>query len=594
MSTQIFITPNQCKPEFTKIVEHSFGFKPQDELERPPTQLLIGGKPEGLSAFFWSSLDYNFRTDYIAGLINPLKSIDQALSVPVPINLVPDDIVTMVGTAHFNNALAWIRGGYNVKLILGVYYINCSDFNKETLAQTYTFIPVETFDFNDSGIACFSTETILSSNFDKHDARLVIGYNIYAECPINEGRDCTPPIVFDPFVTITQTLDVERPCAAGVTNFIIRNCCEPVITELVNIPGLQVGSFHVDDEGNCWEVMSASTDVTNFTRNFVNNYDSCQKCQDENGCPDNLIIASCCIEGQEYVTGSLPGLSVGDTFVDNHGLCWYVSNNTPAPISEESITVDTIIMGDCEECRDANPCPTFWYIQACCKTPLSEIIATTVALNSGDAFVDTDGICWTVNSEAFSLPTNYDIVVDTVYTGGVNNCEDCQTANPCPEEYFVTVRACCDTDRVEVIAVPAESMVFFEGLIFSDQYNICWEVMSYSTTGVGTYTLNTFKFGTYESCFECITASGKGGCPTLWQVRDCSTTIVYTAKAFSFLTVGSFYNGGLDTEVGMVPICFEVLGYGYPDIDPLSVIVPPLSSEWASCLECVRNLSDNN
>jgi hypothetical protein len=586
MGTQIFITPNQCKPEYTKIVEHSFGFTPQGQFATPPTKLLIGDLA-GSGWLVWSTSNYGKSIGYSAGLIDAVKNRDQAVSIPLPINLVKEDIVTMNGTAYFNNARDWIIGGYDVKLILGIYYINCSDFDITPEVFAYTFIPVETFDFNTQGIACFSTEKILSSNFDKHNTRLVIGYNIYAECA-EEG--CTPPaMVPAPIVSISHTLDIERPCAASITNFIIRNCCDPVITELVNMPELVVGNFHVDDEGNCWEVMEASNDVTNFTRNFVNNYDSCQKCQDENGCPDNLVIGSCCVEGFELVSGSLPGLVVGDTFVDNNGLCWNVNSDTAAPISEESITVVSITTGDCAGCIGTNPCPTFWNIQACCKTPLSEIIATTVVLNSGDTFVDTDGICWTVNSEAFSLPTNYDIVVDTVYTGGVNNCEDCQTANPCPEEYFVTVRACCDTDRVEVIAVPAEFMVFFEGLVFSDEYKICWEVMSYSTTGVGTYLLTNFNVGSYKDCFMCINDVAAQACSTLWQVRDCSTNIVYTATAFNnILTVGSFHEGDLDTGGELIRICFEVLGYGYPAINPLSVFVR--DTQWGSCIECLENI----
>jgi hypothetical protein len=574
MSTQIFINPNTCKPEFTKIAGHSFTFTPNviDPV------LFSGGTLTGQS--IWSVTTYDYSNAIFAPVV---LEADKNAGIPLPINLIPDDIVTISGTAYFNNVQAYVDENFDVSLVLGVYYFGC----RSNDATGFTFIPIESFAFKTNNSLCFETSVTLGSSFDIHDTRFLVGFNIAADC-LGPG-ECIYPILAEPdLATVSYTFDIERPCAVGITNFIIRNCCEPIITELVNIAGLTVGSFHVDDEGNCWEVMSASQDVTNFTRNFVDIYTSCVECQTVNPCPLNLTISSCCVIGTEYVTGSLPGLNVGDTFVDNNGLCWSVAQETGAPISEESITVDTIVTGDCFDCTDANPCPEFWVVSSCCGT-LEEIIATTVALNTGDAFVDTNGICWTVEGSVSALPTNYGIVVDTVYTGAVfpdTNCSVCIAANPCPTEYFLTIRMCCDNDRVEVTSVPSAFMSFSEGSIFSDPYGLCWEVMSYSTIGVETYPINwTSAFiSNYQNCFACINSKGKALCIGIWEVRDCATDIVYVVSSASsggLATIGSFYNGSI---VGLPRLCLEVLGYGYPALGIAGQL--SLSPELGSCEEC--------
>ena len=582
MSTQIYINPNTCKPEFTKIAAHSFSFVPEYPVPLPG--LYSGGNngPEGQAT--WSRDNFDYLNSSLAPII---READKAIGISLPINLVSDDIVTLSGTVYFNNTQIYVEAGFDVSLILGVYYFNCVD--KEPIG--FTFIPVESFAFENNSL-CFATSITLGSNFDIHNTRFLVGFNIGIDCPTM----CLDPAPENNLATVSYTFDIERPCAVitSESNFIIRNCCEPLITELVNIAGLTVGSFHVDDEGNCWEVISASTDVTNFTRNFTDIYTSCIECQATNPCPLNLKIESCCVQGQEYVTGSLPGLDVGDTFVDNNGLCWVVSSTTGGPISEESITVVTEIIGDCTVCTTANPCPDFWKVISCCGQ-LQETIATTVALISGDSFVDTNGICWSVNLSATSLPTNYGIVVDTVYsvTPGTN-CSLCTTANPCPTEYFITVRACCDNDRVEVISVPTAYMSFSEGSIFSDNYGVCWEVMSYSTTGVETYpiTWTAPGIGNYLTCDSCINTKGKANCTLYWEVRDCATDLVYTVTSNSspaFMpTIGSFYNGNLGTPTR---VCFEVLGYGYPQLGTSGSLFS--FPEFGSCEECNITLPGN-
>jgi hypothetical protein len=583
MGTQIFINPDGCRVEYTKISAHSFSFEP--ELFTPET-LFYGGfsSPDGFATWSWPF--FNYTNSALAPVIGVF---DKSAGIPLPINLVAEDVVTISGTAVFNNYNAYTANGWVITLQVGVNYFNCE---RPDEIPSFTFIPLESFVLTNPGTVCFETSVTLGSNFDTHETRFLVGFNIIAICP--DTAECVNPGVLPPnLAAVSYTFDIQRPCAVNTSesNFIIRNCCEPIITELVNIPGLQVGSFHVDDEGNCWEVISASQDVTNFTRNFVDNYTSCVECQNANPCPLNLKIGSCCVQGQEFVTGSLPGLDVGDTFVDNHGLCWDVSDTTSGPISEESIVVDTIILGGCEDCTTANPCPSFWNVFSCCNRSLKEVIASSVVLNLGDTFVDTNGICWSVGPEADRLPTNYDIVVDTVYTGAVDpetNCDLCITANLCPLEYFLTIRACCDPDRVEVTSL---SVAISEGRVFMDEYGICWEVMSYSTTGLVTYPLDSEGIqGIYENCADCVNSGGRRGCPILYQVRDCNTNIVYTAISLSLLTVGSYYPGIYESEQQS---CFEVLGYGYPETNPLEIFIKSLETNLATCEECQITIEGN-
>lgn len=581
MSTQIFIKPDGCKVEYTKIAAHSFSFVPVPEVA---SGLLYGGyngvdvndKPVYAT---WSRDIFNYENSTFAPNVT---YTDKSAGIPLPINLVTEDVVTISGTAFFNNAKVYIQSGYSLSLVLGVYYFDCND--QSDFVKSFTFIPVESFPFVDPTV-CFETSVTLNSNYDLHKTRFLVGFNIVAECTAEE---CPPFILPVPnLATLSYTFDIQRPCADAATggNFIIKNCCEPIITELVFNPGLIVGNFYSDDEGNCWEVIEESTDVTNFTRTFVDNYISCQECIDNNPCPQNLKISSCCVQGQEFVTGSLPGLVVGDTFVDNNGLCWFVDSETSGPISEESITVDTIITGNCEDCTTANPCPDFWFVDSCC-TKIKEIIATTVPLNTGDAFVDTNGMCWSVGAAAQQLPTNYDIVVNTVYsvipTPYSTTCEVCIASNPCPTEYFLTVRACCDNDRVEVISVPAQYMSFSEGTVFSDPYGVCWEVMSYSTTGVETYPINFNEVRIFPDCDSCTVKGEK--CILLYQVRDCNTDVIYTASVINnLLTVGLYYTGSNNIDEQS---CFEVLGYGYPETNPLEILISVSALGFPTCEDC--------
>lgn len=596
MLTQIFIKPDGCKTEYTKIASHSFVFKPL--LKVSPERLFLAGNYVGgvqvdPNLAVWSTTNYNVGRDYLAGsLTKKIKTDAAGMGIPIPINLLSNDTITLTGTLGFPYALSAIVLGYELTFIIGVYQYSCKGSTTPDGIEAYTFVPILSSTIDEMGVVCFNQEVTLGSNYDLHDTKLLVGCEISAVCPSGE---CLP-ISGENYATVSYTLDVQRPCQVIPSDFIIRNCCEGSITELVHIPGLVVGNFHVDNEGNCWEVIEQSNDTTNFTRTFTDIYNTCLECQNANPCPANLKIESCCVEGQEYVTGSLPGLTVGDTFVDNYGLCWTVSDETGAPISEESITVDTIITGDCETCKTANPCPYFYGVQSCCAE-IGGVIAVPNLLNEGDAFVDTNGICWRVTKvDTGQLPTIYGIEVDTVYPyqgEGVEptSCDLCIAANPCPTEYFITIKSCCDTDRVEVAQVPADYMIFYEGFVFSDYWGLCWEVTSFSTTGTATFEIWPWSalkpdFSGFDQCESCL---GNYGCSMIYQVKDCQTDITYDVFLNFDLTIGAIYPLSIDNFGTRIESCFEVLGYAYPTYPNEYIKGDARDKVFLECIDCLLN-----
>jgi hypothetical protein len=546
----------KCSPEIFKIVNHSFYM---DSNLDEPSVLFYGAlfKPP---MSIWSSTKYNQIDEF-----NPLVVRPQIPSgIPIPTNLFNGDVITINGSAYIDKLLELNDLKYRVQFVYGIFSFDCSDTN--VFIPSYTFMPIKYLPVdqeggNFDGKICFNNKITLSSKYDVHTTRLYLGFAFEIIC--EDGLGECEVLLEKPTATVSYTLDVTRPCEILSTGcFIIRNCCEPTVTELVNSPGLQVGSFHVDTEANCWEVISESNDVTNFTRTFLNNYESCAKCQDEYACPQNLVIESCCVQGTEFVTGSLPGLALGDVFVDNNSLCWRVVGETGAPLSEESITVVSIIPdAECGDCTTLNPCPTMYFIESCCSK-YAEVIASTTSLNIDDAFVDNFGICWRVmDKDLDQLPTNYNIDVVTIYPGGgpVVSCEVCTTANPCPPFYYLTVRLCCDLNRVEVIQILSEFMAFTEGSILRDLFGLCWEVMSYSTTGLPTFIYYDNKpFEKFETCLACL-QGGKGGfCFNAYEVQDCNGIIfqvIVGSPPEVDVNVGSFYYDEITQK------CYTVLGY---------------------------------
>ena len=593
-SSPLVATSTSCKPEFIKIASHSCNVI-TGLIENEQLTVLFGGMPYDYNNSYlpiWSTELYGYKFPFATPMIG---NFEKALGIACPANLVKNDVLRISGTAYFNNHEAYVKiAGYDVNFFIAVSVFDCSETDFASgMYPSFTLIPLQNYSFDKDGSLCFSAQVTIPKNYDLHTTRFLVGTGATAVCP--DGGTCILPALENTnLISLSYTLDVERPCAAELNNYIIKNCCEPIITELVYVPdGLTVGDFLSDDEGNCWEVVSTSLDVTNFSRNFVNNYVSCDECQSDNGCPANLVIQSCCAPGAEFVTGSLPGLQLGDTFVDNHGLCWNVVGETSAPISEESITVTEIINGACEECQTLHPCPIFYKVSSCCLD-VGVIIASTTVLNLGDAFVDQFGKCWTVGEvNVNSLPTDYGIDVVTVYPTpipGEKNCGPCINDNPCPTEYFLTIRACCDTDRVEVTSIPAQFLNFGEGVIISDIWKLCWEVMSVSTVGTETYQIWNWpdepSIPVYQDCQDCIGQiyGGKKTCYMLFEVINCVTNITSVAICrlpFDPINFGQYYVDKKSEE------CYQIIGYGYPAFnDPITELDLGLNWSAGTCELC--------
>lgn len=631
MSTQIFLgNSGGCKPEYTKIVSHSFAFK--TSAESPTKSLFLGGNYIGgyqttSAQALWSTTNHNIDLPYTAGNITQaIKTGGSGLGIPIPINLIPDDKVKITGTVNYPSAVTDIENGYNLVLTIGVYYFSCEGSATLLGTPAYTFIPVATYPIDPTGVVCFSEETTLGSNFDFHDTRLLVGYQITTTCNPSAACEVEPSIGY---ATVSYTLDIERPCPAGpVTNFIIKNCCDTIIQELVNIPGLVVGNFYVDDEYNSWEVISTSSDVTNFTRNFIQTFESCDECKTyvianttyEDGCPENLVIKSCCFpDGAEYVTGSLPALQINDVFADDNGLCWYVDAETGAPITEESITVGSPIYENCDDCLDPlvgnHPCPNFYRIESCCARMQGVVAIPGALIPDSAAFVDTNGICWVVKATDPELPTMYGITPDPtkpIYTAGPlpeDNCTACISANLCPENYYLKIRMCCDPDRVYQTEVPADFMIFNEGTIFQDYLGVCWEVMSIATTPYPT-TIPTYEIynwtgtsrpniRTFPDCNICTRIKGakRGLCRGLYEIQICgeigTQIVVLTVEIpgsplptpSAAILNGNYYDPitGTDTR-----ICFEVIGYAtpVPNTEYPSIFLDNFDS-YTDCTDCL-------
>ena len=98
MSTQIFLGGGGCKPEYTKIASHSFAFHADTRTDRLYFGgLYIGGNNVTPAYALWSTTNHNVGLSYTAGnIIEPIKANGSGLGIPIPINLIPDEI----GRAH--------------------------------------------------------------------------------------------------------------------------------------------------------------------------------------------------------------------------------------------------------------------------------------------------------------------------------------------------------------------------------------------------------------------------------------------------------------------------------------------------------------
>ena len=458
----------------------------------------------------------------VVGLNGNLLDIQKAFgcAIPIPTSIYPGDVIKLCGLVVKNKSLPCAESQpFSVYATVAV--LTCNNLPS---SQVTTLLPAQKI-LEDDNVNCFNLEQVSTTTYDGCETFFIVGFSIEKPdtCEFN--------------VSFSYTLSVERYCPTfnPTPNLIAKNCCEEVITEIIPKGTLNVGNFYSDPEGNCWEIIAETALAPNYVRDVENTYLSCEDCITSNACPSNLIFEACCYDGDpETFTGSLPGINLGDTFVDTNGFCWTATTETSAPITC-IVYVDTIYSEeDCTFCSDINPCPVVWTLQSCCKTLEIQLNVTDASvgfsLSLGDVFVDTFGLCWRVIDDSEQTTNISTFIIFDSLIGNGNLCETCITSNPCPDPdedtYFYTVRNCCtgETEVVElsvifIIAVATNGVVTFAQSTSPNVYE-CWELFSVSTSGIPTI-ITTFEVKLYKECNQCLGVEGIQGCPEVFEVEDC-------------------------------------------------------------------------
>ena len=458
----------------------------------------------GNESFGWSYGDYNVQANSDSfGVLIEMKADQAFTAIPLPTDLLPDDVIKICGHAASSNYGNLPSNTFTIT----VGYIICSEITTKSNTNIYTLIPPTEAFFGNGGVVCFFAERPVRITLPACDTMLVVGM-------IGADADGIEPSKY----RFTYTLDAIKYCAGS--NLLIRYCCDPAYYEIIANNGLAIGSTFSDDDGYCWEVFEETTLPITSSRTKVTDYADCTACTLDNPCAPNYVVDSCCKAGQEIFVPVMPGVSIGDTFVDTYGFCWSVTGSDYVPITNvvfPDVVYDETTCID-ETCINSNPCPIMYGLQSCCYegklrgTTSSTIIGTGWALE--DTFVDTNGICWFVKGVDIPLgvPTLPNVIPSTTY--GNQACNDCVIANPCQDitSLYYTIQNCCTLD-IEVVQL---SPSYFPGQILgvriapSDD-RACFEVLSFDITGTPTLTINSI-LGNYQDCRDCITANDPPDC----------------------------------------------------------------------------------
>jgi len=311
---------------------------------------------------------------------------------------------------------------------------------------------------------------------------------------------------------MSTRIEIKKKCATSI-NLLIQNCCDPLIQEIIpfNTPGLPpIGAFS-DTEGNCWTLLGTTKDEVNSLRKVNGQYGSCVTCLDENICPENLIVVSCCATFDTIFSGSLPGIGVGDTFSDNFGFCWNVAGTTPAPINGVVSVASSYPAEDCTTCLGDNICPDIYGIRSCCKSNCDpfikfELFTTLDQLGGGvpgEIFLDTFGFCWEIGSfpiAGFTLLTGSFIQYDSPYV----DCEACvENNNACNNVVYYTIQNCI-TQEIAIVQGPFGISVGNSLLLnfTTDLTPQCWEIISWDNTSLPTKIIREI-FDCFINCIQC-------------------------------------------------------------------------------------------
>ena len=557
-----------CDYEYIAIASNACNIIIPDGESSSNSDIFIGGRVSKT----WSDLRWDIKA---AGLNGNLLDIQDSFgcAIPIPTSIYPGDKIKLCGLV-FRNKGERCSEPQSFSVYATVAVLTCNNLPSPIVT---TLLPASKI-LEDDFINCFNLEQESKTTYDGCETFFIVGFSI-------EKPDLCE---FD--VSFSYTLNVERYCPTfdPTPNLIAKNCCEEVVTEIIPKGTLIVGNFYSDPEGNCWEIIAETALAPNYVRDVENTYVSCEDCITSNECPSNLIFEACCYEGDpETFTGSLPGINLGDTFVDTNGFCWTATTETSAPITG-IVYVDTVYSEeDCTFCSDINPCPVVWTIVSCCKTLQIQLNVTDASvgysLSLGDVFVDTFGLCWTVIDNTAKTTNISTFVIFDSLIGNGNFCETCITSNTCPDPredtYFYTVRNCCtrETEVVElsvilIIAVASNGIATFSQSTSPNVYE-CWELFSVSTSGIPTiFANNPDEVKLAKSCTECINENIEE-CPEVFEVEDCCGIL---PNAFVLLP---FNDSGLSAIRDTSLNCWTIL-------NP-SVLSPTIVFQnWIDCAEC--------
>lgn len=452
--------------------------------------------------------------------------------IPLPIDLNKGDIVRLSGVLYIDTTNAIVKP-LNPNFYITLSFFNCSDINPQGVVpgpkpvgkegiRLYTVIPVATYPVDGSSKVCFSESVSLSEILPANETFFYVGLGF--------GNDVGNS--YD--IKFSYTLDASQVCIGTGKNLLISNCCDPVYTEVIIDNGIEVGKSFSDADGNCWTVVEETIDPVTGLRTIDTQYFDCLTCINNNPCPANFAIKSCCGQGDEIFSAALPGVNVGDTFVDSNGFCWGVIDNTSLPITNvvEVGTVYPATSCDDEACTTVNPCPKPVLLESCCGalsgfSSLEILQDTLPTLNYDDVFVDQFGMCWYIKQWDYAFPNLAFIIPVTQYSGGIDDCKDCTIVNECPKDFYYTIQNCC-TEEIEVVVMQA---IYNSGESLALQLNTgfgCYEVLAWSDTGTPTATLINVE-AALKNCNECSKfiqeRFGAEYCPGVVQCCTTYTTI---------------------------------------------------------------------
>jgi len=537
----------------------------------------------------WSKGTYNAdcNSDSFGNIIS-IASEYRNCSIPLPIDLSSGDVVKICGNVILDDSDLDPFTGFprDWNFYCSVSAIDCGTFKSDGVTTSAsTIIPTITSPIQDGGentyYACFSGSSTISTALSAASTSFVVGMNagyLYAE-QTTEYR-------------FTYSLDVIKYCSNAKDNIVIRNCCEPLYTEIIAGNAADVGESFVDTDGNCWSVISTTLDPVTSIRTLQTVYSSCSLCIANNPCPLNYVVDACCLPGQQYFSASIPGISVGDSFVDNNGFCWSVSGTTPLP-STYAVSAVTVYPSDvCTTCQEDNPCPTLAFLTSCCDLGIGvstlDLIGGGIA--DGDSFVDQFGFCWSVTTIGSMNAGDYVslsfIHAVTVYAS--SSCITCLGSNTCPTNtLYYTIQNCCD-ESVEIALLDPTYSVNLVIFLESAQKAGCYRIISWSNTGTATITdvnvLSTYASdGKTKACTACLNVhpycTGKAqNCTNYRSDKNdalmtgygCDGTWYYNEPFAYNSTICMAWVSSSVTEFTVIDnnCCFEIFN---PNIDPVNV-----------------------